>query len=88
MDRINLDERIFTMKFSFNFCTFYEDFWHSFISVDDLVDLLSKSRNGSTLDYELFKKTDQVDSFLRQVNWKSWKSSEEEMNDLREYLAS
>ena len=65
-----------------SFADFIKDliltFWHSFISVDDLVELLSKSRNGSTLDYELFKKTDQVDSFLRQVNWKSSKSSEGE----------
>ena len=36
------------------------------ISADDLVELLSK--NDSILDYELFKKTDQVDSFLRQVS--------------------
>jgi len=33
---------------------------------DDLEKLLSHSKNGSILDYELFKKTDQVDSFLRQ----------------------
>ena len=36
------------------------------ISADDLVELSSK--NNSLLDYELFKKTDQVDSFLRQVS--------------------
>ena len=36
------------------------------ISADDLVELSSK--NDSILDYELFKKTDQVDSFLRQVS--------------------
>ena len=36
------------------------------ISADDLVELSSK--NNSILDYELFKKTDQVDSFLRQVS--------------------
>ena len=36
------------------------------ISVDDLEDLLD-TQNGSSLDYQLFKKTDQVDSFLRQV---------------------
>ena len=35
-------------------------------SAVDLVELSSK--NDSLLDYELFKKTDQVDSFLRQVS--------------------
>ena len=33
--------------------------------MDDLAEILSK--NDTILDYELFKKTDEVDSFLRQV---------------------
>merc|ERR1719150_2753885 len=33
---------------------------------DDLEDLMSRANNGTSLDYELFRKTDQVDSFLRQ----------------------
>ena len=40
---------------------------HFNLSLDDLEDLMSRANNGTSLDYELFRKTDQVDSFLRQV---------------------
>ena len=40
---------------------------HFNLSLDDLEDLMSRANNGTSLDYELFRRTDQVDSFLRQV---------------------